>query len=125
MFKAEIVNIKDMVISLLEEKTDDTTILPDADCNMYVLTNQDKQYGAATILYENIISDFAKKNNSNIYILPSSIHELILVPGNSLVPKEGLNDMVKEVNATQVPIQEILSDHAYIYNICDDSITFC
>lgn len=125
MFKAEIVNIKDMVISLLEEKTDDTTILPDVDCNMYVLTNQDKQYGAATILYENIISDFAKKNNSNIYILPSSIHELILVPGNSLVPKEGLNDMVKEVNATQVPIQEILSDHAYIYNIGDDSITFC
>lgn len=125
MFKAEIVNIKDMVLSLIEDKTDEFINIPEEECNMYVLTNNEKQYGAATILYDNIIKDFAQKNNSDVYILPSSVHELILVPGSTFVQKEGLNEMVQEVNATQVPMQEILSDHAYIYNISEDAISFC
>lgn len=127
ILEPEIVSVKDMVLDLMEDKLDEEE-RPDwmeEECNMYVLTNKAKQYGAATILYDNILKDFARKNSSDIYILPSSVHELILVPASEILQKEGLTDMVKEVNSTQVPMQEILSDHAYIYNIEEDSITFC
>lgn len=127
LFKPEIVSIKEMVMSLMDDKCDED-IQPEMfedECNMFVMTNKDKQFGAATILYDNLLKDFAKNTGSDVYILPSSVHELILVPASEILIKEGLTDMVKEVNSTQVPIQEILSDHAYVYNICDDSITFC
>lgn len=83
---------------------------------MYVLTNSNKNLGACCILYEQLLSDFAKALGKSFFLLPSSIHEMILLPDTGRMLVEELLSMVKEVNATQVEPEEILSDHVYYYS---------
>lgn len=83
---------------------------------MFVAGNHHKNYGAAVILYEDFLEQFAKKINSDFYILPSSIHEVILIPvGNDEEEVSHLKRMVFEVNHTELEEEEILSDSIYRY----------
>ena len=91
--------------------------------DMYVLTNESKLNGAARILYENVLYDFAQKLGADLYILPSSVHEVILLPKLSMFEKDELVNMVKEVNTEGVAADEVLSDHVYEYNRTERLIT--
>lgn len=91
--------------------------------DMYVLTNESKLNGAACILYENVLYDFAQKLGADLYILPSSVHEVILLPKLSMFEKDELVNMVKEVNTEGVVADEVLSDHVYEYNRTERLIT--
>lgn len=83
---------------------------------LYVLTNCIRSFGAASILYRDRLKYIGEYLQENYYILPSSVHEVILVP-ESIAPFRGtLNKMVEEINETQVEEEEILSDHAYYYD---------
>lgn len=86
------------------------------ETGMYVLSNFSRLYGAAAILYEGIMDSCSRQLGGSFYILPSSVHEVILVSDDGQVTREKLGQMVKEVNATQVEIQEQLSDYVYYYN---------
>lgn len=83
---------------------------------MYVLSNQTRVQGASCILYPNILRDFAEAVKSDFYILPSSVHEVILLPVQGDEDEEGLKKMVCEVNETQVEREEVLSDSVYYYS---------
>ena len=83
--------------------------------DMYVLTNESKLNGAACILYENVLYDFAQKLGADLYILPSSVHEVILLPKLSMFEKDELVNMVKEVNTEGVAADEVLSVLLYSY----------
>ncbi len=89
---------------------------------MYVLTNSLKQYGASCMFYQNVLKKFSDNYNRDIYILPSSVHEVILVPVSEDINIHHLNHMVKEVNRQDVDNCEILSDHVYIYKRDKDEI---
>ena len=91
--------------------------------DMYVLTNESKLNGAACILYENVLYDFAQKLGADLYILPSSVHEVILLPKLSMFEKDELVNIVKEVNTEGVAADEVLSDHVYEYNRTERLIT--
>lgn len=91
---------------------------------MYVLTNHRKLNGAACLLETDILREFAKKIGQGFFIIPSSIHEVILVPEQIEKNKDHLNEMVKEVNATQVEAEEILSDQVYFYSDVSHTINF-
>ena len=91
--------------------------------DMYVLTNESKLNCAACILYENVLYDFAQKLGADLYILPSSVHEVILLPKLSMFEKDELVNMVKEVNTEGVAADEVLSDHVYEYNRTERLIT--
>ena len=91
--------------------------------DMYVLTNESKLNGAACILYDNVLYDFAQKLGADLYILPSSVHEVILLPKLSMFEKDELVNMVKEVNTEGVAADEVLSDHVYEYNRTERLIT--
>ena len=52
----------------------------------------------------------------NFYILPSSVHEMIILPESGALPKEELNAVIQEINGSQVNAEEYLSDHAYYYD---------
>lgn len=91
--------------------------------DMYVLTNESKLNGAACILYENVLYDFAQKLGADLYILPSSVHEVILLPKLSMFEKDELVNRVKEVNTEGVAADEVLSDHVYEYNRTERLIT--
>lgn len=84
--------------------------------SMYVLSNKEKLFGAAAILYPNLLKNFAIACGSDFYILPSSVHEVILVPEYEGSDMEELSDMVREINELEVAREEILSDHAYYYD---------
>ena len=88
-------------------------------CGMYVLTNSKGINGAAAMLYPDILQSFEKKIDSEFYILPSSIHEVILVPCQYGInnekerKREKLLQMVTEINETQVATEEVLSNNVY------------
>ncbi|MBQ4283809.1 MAG: hypothetical protein IJB96_07785 [Lachnospira sp.] len=95
----------------------------DMEDDMYVLTNIARINGAACMLYEKVLEEFADYVNSDLYILPSSIHEVIILPKLESYDKELLVSMVREVNSDGVCMDEILSDNVYEYNRKDKMIT--
>lgn len=82
---------------------------------MYVLTNQDKVYGAAAMLYSEQMKELAEKWQSDLLILPSSIHEVLLLPDDGQNEYAFYRKMVEEVNTTQVEPEEVLSYSLYRY----------
>ena len=98
----------------LEEEYMDE-ILEEESCPMYILTNKERRYGAGTIFYPGILEQAQKLLGDNFYILPSSIHECILVPEEGSYDQDGLTEMVTEINAQHVDAREVLSDQAYYY----------
>lgn len=90
---------------------------------LYVLTNSSRVNGAACILYDNLLKKFANDVHSDLYILPSSVHEVITVPKKNAFDKSELADMVREVNEQGVSQDEILSDNVYEYNRKNGIIT--
>ena len=83
---------------------------------MFVLTNSLRSFGAACILYDGMLDRIGEEIGENYYILPSSIHEMIIVPESNSPSREHLNEMIAEVNQTQVDVEDYLSDCVYYYD---------
>lgn len=88
---------------------------------MLVLTNRIAINGAVVLLYKDILKKIAEECERDLFILPSSIHEVIIVPKEGNMQKKELEAMVAEINRTQVAADEVLSDHVYLYNRKKDS----
>ena len=85
---------------------------------MYIISNKSKLRGASAILDHDALTCFAEEKGVNkLVVLPSSIHEMIILPYEENMDISELNEMVKEVNATQVEPEERLTDRAYIIEI--------
>lgn len=82
---------------------------------MFVISNSSKTFGAAALL-DSETMDKIEQQIGEFYILPSSVHECILVPKSQEMDLSTLENMVQEVNATQVAPNEVLSDHVYAYD---------
>ena len=80
---------------------------------MYVLSNSYRSYGASCMLYEGLLAKFAAHIEADLYIIPSSVHELILIPIEGEVTEEGLEEMIRSVNSTELSREEVLSDSVY------------
>ena len=89
---------------------------------MYVLSNRNRVEGAACMLYPGLIRGFAEKAGSSLYIIPSSVHELLLLPAEDCGEAAGIRDMIREVNDTQVSDEEILSYSLYYYDREEEKI---
>lgn len=89
---------------------------------MYILTNEKGINGASCLIYKDLIKEFAQRIKSDLYILPSSIHEIILVPNEGNEDKERFQQMVMDINSSQVPAEEVLSDRVYMYSLKMDTI---
>ena len=88
--------------------------VPEPDVMMYVAKNESRINGAAVMLLENVLKDFCNQHNlDSIYIIPSSLHEVILT--SSKMPLCEIDSMIREVNETQVDPWEQLSDHVYTF----------
>ena len=90
---------------------------------LYILTNKQRYHGAACMFYKDILLDFSKEINSDFYIIPSSIHEVILVPIPSDMDPDDCNDLIKEVNRKLLWQEEYLSDHVYYFRRDNQRIT--
>lgn len=89
------------------------------DCSeelMYVLTNSLKSFGAACILYDGMLDEISKQLGENFYVLPSSIHEMIIIPESNSPSRAHLDEMITDVNQTHVAEEELLAEHVYYYD---------
>lgn len=84
---------------------------------IYALTNERKLNGASVLAYPELPKQLEAVFPQGCYLLPSSLHELMVVPKDDLTlqPKE-LGEMVREINQTNVPKDEILSDRVYEFD---------
>ena len=89
---------------------------------LHVLTNTEGINGATCLVYDDVIKNFAIKENKSVFILPSSIHEVILLCCED-AEKESLMKLVKEVNKFIVSEIDYLSDNVYFYDLESDKIT--
>lgn len=99
-----------------ENLFEQTAPLPLNFTPMYVLTNPDKIDGAAVLARDGVPEKLAELVDANYFVLPSSIHELLIVPDNGNMQAKELADMVKEINRTQVSPEERLSDKIQYYD---------
>ena len=85
------------------------------ESNIFVLTNKRKINGANILLFKEKIAEVAEKAEDDLFILPSSIHELLAIPAGQ-ADIDMLRQMVREVNDTEVAPDEILSYEVYLYD---------
>jgi len=90
---------------------------------MYVMTNNNSFNGAATILYPNELKSFADDKECDFYVLPSSTHEVILVPDTGTIDAASIKDMIVQVNQTIVSPSEVLSNQLFYYSRTDNRIS--
>ena len=83
---------------------------------MYVISNCYRTNGAGVILYDQFLQQLSDRFESNLILLPSSIHEMIILPVEDASELREFTYMVREVNDTQLTDDEVLSDHAYYYD---------
>lgn len=114
---ANCMSIKDVIMNFMEEDEDE---IPD-EVEMFVLSNQRKSFGAATMLYPNNLKAIADKLESNLFILPSSTHEVLAVPTKKN-DATYLRSMVNEVNNHSLGTEDILSYNVYLYDWAKDEI---
>ena len=97
-------------------------VLEDGQDRMYILSNDGMKFGAAAMLFPDILEMAAEKFDSSYAILPGSIHELYLVKGT---PEEAefWRDVVETANQELVPPAEWLSNQIYYYNKEEKTVT--
>lgn len=113
MFSKDIAREESMDLNEAREKAEQImSHIPEV---MFVLTNDTGMYGAAAILNDSIRQEIAEKVG-DFYVLPSSIHETLIVPKDAGMDLKELEQMVQDVNRAEVAPKEQLSDHVYEYD---------
>lgn len=83
---------------------------------MKVLSNERRLHGAVCMLYPGVLKEMADRMGGDFFILPSSVHETILLPDTGEGLNGALRQMIREVNSTKVAPEEVLSDTLYRYD---------
>lgn len=122
MFEPRMVRLEDMLKERMEELEED---IPEVENPLYVLTNDIGMNGASFMLYEDLLENFANEQNSSFYILPSSIHEVLLLPEKESVDVDFLAQTVCDVNRLAVAKIEYLSDSVYRYDFATKQVSIC
>ena len=98
------------MLSLVEDEENYTPI--------YVATNNIAFNGAAVMLYKDALKAIASKLKSDLYIIPSSIHEIIVVKTieGCEFSTDAIKEMIYNINRNELPPEDFLSDNLYFYN---------
>lgn len=114
-------NLDDIILELMNCKEDisfdENTIVP-----MIVVTNKKKLNGAAAILFPDELQKIADKIGTDLYILPSSVHEIILLSTDNTMTVDELKETVRFVNSNELRQEEVLSDNVYLFDRHNPSI---
>ena len=116
--KAEFKSMSETIAEIISASIQDNEIVKMSEQDfLYVLTNSLRMYGAGSILHGGILEKIAGKLNDDFYILPSSVHEIIIVAASDTdMDLKELSLLVRTINETQVAPGEVLADNAYYYD---------
>ncbi len=109
------VSMSEMLENMLKVCEADPFDVDDMSTPFHVLSNKDKYYGASTILYPGLLDLIARKFNGDVYVVPSSVHEVLILPADS-TSETVINSMIREINRDHLQVEEVLSEHVYIYS---------
>jgi hypothetical protein len=112
-------------ISLEEARDYVRETLPMRGPELYCLTNEKKVNGAAYILNEDVQKMVAERVGGDYYVLPSSVHEVLILPKEEEVSGGQLRDMVQSVNQNCLSPEEFLSDQVYEYDARTHNLSIC
>lgn len=123
----QIYEMKDLMQSLLlggeiQNLLEDDSFIDDGqEMKLFVMTNSEKLFGAGTVLISEHLQFLAEKLNDDLYIIPSSLHECLILPKSSMEAKN-VADMIYEVNMFEVDMKDRLSNNVYSFTRGDDSL---
>lgn len=84
--------------------------------HIMVLTNDVKYYGASVIAYPGMLEEIGESVGTDYIVIPSSVHEVIIITAEDGRTPEEISLMVMEVNQTNVSPEEVLASHCYKYH---------
>ncbi len=119
---SEIISMFDAISSMIGQIGVGSEARKATEETMFVLSCKDRHFGAKMLLKTDILREFAAEHNCDPIIIPSSVHEVILLVGDGIPNKDTLAEMICEVNRTQVLPEEVLSDHPYVYRRAEDAV---
>lgn len=90
--------------------------IEDHDEKIFIATTKDRTYGSGVIIYPGFLDDAGKQLKGSFYVLPSSIHEVLLLKDDGTMEPDALRDIVKSVNRTTVAPEDRLTDSVYRYD---------
>lgn len=129
MFKPKCNSMLDAIKETIPEEIlaemEELEELENNDANMYVATVESGVNGAVVMTNKAFLKEFADKIDDDFYILPSSVHEILLIPSSNGNDASELNTMVKDVNSTVLSDKEFLSNSVYMYKRSLDNIVIC
>ncbi len=112
----------DKIMSMKEIFEERFCQMTDMDIGMYVLSNKTNMFGASAMLYGSGIRRLSEDLDRDLFILPSSVHELIIIPRDNCSDASSLLEIVSQVNKYELSEDEILADSVYLYDRDSDSI---
>lgn len=86
---------------------------------MFVVTNETLLYGGSAIFYPGVMDELGEVLNGDFFILPSSVHETLVVPDNGRISCHELKAMVMAINEKEVAPEDRLADEVYHYDTRD------
>ncbi len=89
---------------------------------IYTLSNQSKLYGASALLDKDTLKEIGNIIKDDFIVLPSSMHQVIILASNSITEYGELANMVQRINDTQINADERLSNHVYAYSRSEESL---
>ncbi len=107
-------SMEDMLADYLDQE--DTEFYGAFGRRMYVLTNREKYLGAVLVYFPDVLESIRQLLDEDYYLLPSSVHEWIIVPTTQISEEKLLLDIVRQVNKSEVMEEEVLSNDIYYYS---------
>ena len=116
LFPSIFLNMNDIIGNMFPCETD-------FDHEAFVLTNSKKEFGAATILYPQLLEQISQQLQCSFYLIPSSVHEMIIIADKGKQDALFLHNMIMDVNYHCLAPEEILSDYPFYYDYKEKQLT--
>lgn len=112
LLKPSLQTMENMLSSFFGEYEDSKT-----ETSMWVLTNQSKMYGASTIFYDGLMESISELLDSDLYIIPSSLHEVIIMKAPLTMFEDYMRGQIRFINsdANALGREDVLSNNLYYY----------
>lgn len=115
--KVRFESIGEVMERMMKERADEMPLIPFDEDFMFVLTNDSMSYGAGALLTDAAREEILKRfPNGEVTVLPSSVHETLVLGTQEDENLEMLQEMVYSVNRTEVSQEEFLSDDVFHFN---------
>lgn len=111
LLPAEFAPMRTVICEIAEEEL----LGEEQDEDAYILTNSSRNFGAAAILYPSCLKRIGEYLKEDFYVMPSSIHEVIILPVSMAPSWRELDLIICEINETQLKREDVLSDRSYFY----------